>query len=99
MADRDVPILVVDDRPSRRRAPEVASNRLGRLEDDGPDEAGVRQELSTDHDAELVAFEVGEDYVVRVFGLSDVDASRAQADETVDHLCLVLNRLADEVEM
>lgn len=74
----NIAILVVDHRPSDRLPPEVAGHWIGGLEDDGSDVVGVGEELSTDDDAELVAFGVGQHDVFGIWTLPDVDALGAE---------------------
>src|SRR5581483_10426304 len=55
-ADRDVAVLVIDDRPPDGFAPEVPGRRMSGLEHHRAEETSVSEEIASQDDAELVAF-------------------------------------------
>src|SRR5262249_14691235 len=80
IADGDISILVVDNRPSDRRPPEVAGGWIRGFEHDGSDEVRVGEELPAHDDAELVVLGIREYHVVGIRPLPDVDVLRAELD-------------------
>ena len=59
------------------------------------------KEVAAQDDAELVAFRVGENNVVGVSGLSDVEMIRVPKSivRSSHHCSLVLHRLADQIQV
>ena len=98
-ANRGVSVLVVHQRPTDRLAPETTGNRIPRLEHNGSNEISRCQEVSAHHHAEFVALGIGKHDMVRVLGLPDIRAHCAQRYQSINHLGLMLDRFAHEIQM
>ena len=98
-ADRGLLVLVADQRPVQRPAPEVA-DRLRAVARERSDEAAVGEEpVAGSDDAELVALGVAEHHVVLLRALTDVDVPAAQPERPLHRPLLVLQRRAGQVEV
>jgi hypothetical protein len=97
--DRGLLVLVPDQRPAQRRAPEVP-DLLGAVAVDRSDEAAVGEEVVPRlDDAELVPFGIGEHHVRLFLALSDVDVPAAELERPRHCLLLVLEGRAGQIEV
>src|SRR5581483_7770159 len=98
-ADRRLAILIPDQRPSERLAPEVTDLRRAFAIARSQARAVGQEMVPRFDDAELVAFRIGEDDVGLVRPLTDFDAGRTERDQRLDRLALVLERPCRQIEM
>ena len=92
-------VLIPDQRPSKRLAPEVADlpRTVARDRSEAPavsEEGVVRLD-----DAELVAFGVGENDMIVVWSLTDIDVAGAAIEQSLDRFLLVIDGRARQIEM
>src|SRR6266498_4234428 len=98
-ANRGLLVLVPDQRPAQRLAPEVP-DFLRTVARKRPDESAVGEELVARlDDAELVAFGVGEHHMTFLRALTDVDVSGAESERLRHRLLLVLEGHARQIEV
>ena len=92
-------VLIPDQWPSKRLAPEV-TDRPRAVAVDRSQTWATREEVVVGlDDAELVAFGVGEHDMPIVGVLTDVDVMRAEADQPLDRFVLVIDRRGRQIEM
>jgi HAMP domain-containing protein len=98
-ADRGLLVLVPDQRPAQRLAPEVPDllRTVTRQRSDKP--AVGKEVVAWLDDAELIALGVGEHDMLRVRTLTDVDVPGAESERPCHRLLLVLQRRARQIEM
>src|SRR5712691_2105943 len=98
-ADRGFFILIPDQRPSKRLAPE-ASDLPRTVARDRSEPSAVSEEgVVRLDDAELVAFGVGEHDMIVVWALTDVDVAGAELDQPLDRFLLVIDGRARQIEI
>src|SRR3989337_2718508 len=98
-ADRGLLVLVPDQRPAQRFAPEVP-DVLRTVARKRPDESAVSKELVARlDDAELVALGVGEHHMILLWALTDVDVPGAEPERPGHRLPLVLEGRARQIEV
>ena len=98
-ADRGFFVLIPDQRPSERFAPEVPDLARTVARDRSETSAGGEEGVARLDDAELVAFGVGEHDMVVVGRLTDVDVAGAELDQPLDRFLLVVERRGRQIEM
>ena len=98
-ANRGLLVLIPDQRPAQRFAPEVP-DFLGTLTGKRSDESAVGEKLIVWlDDAELIAFGVGEHNVSLLRSLTNVEVPGAEPERPRHRLLLVLKRRARQIEM
>jgi hypothetical protein len=98
-ADRGLFVLIPDQRPTERGAPEV-SDLAGPVTGDRSETPAARQEVvGRPDDAELIALGVSEHDVFFLRALTDVDVSATQRDQSLDRFRLVVERGGRQVEV
>src|SRR5438477_1651286 len=90
-ADRGFFVLIPDQRPSERFAPEVPDLPRTVTRDRSETSAACEEGVVRLDDAELVAFGVGEHDVTLVRALTDVDVAGAELDQPRDRFLLVID--------
>src|SRR5918998_4969887 len=98
-ADRGLLVLVPDQRPAQRVAPEVP-DLLRAVARERSDEPAVGEEaVARLDDAELVALGVGQHHMAFLRALTDVDVPGAESERPRHRLLLVLEGRARQIEM
>ena len=98
-ADRGLLVLVPDQRPAQRFAPEVP-DLLRTVARKRSDESAVGEEVVARlDDAELVAFGVGEHDMTLLRALTDVDVPGAESERPRHRLLLVIEGRARQIEV
>src|SRR5207249_11017283 len=92
-------VLIPDQRPSKRFAPEVADLPRTVARDRSEPSAVSQEGIVRLDDAELVAFGVGEHDMIVVWALTDVDVAGAELDQPLDRFLLVIDGRARQIEM
>jgi hypothetical protein len=97
--DRGFFVLIPDQGPSKRSAPEVSDLPRTVARDRSETSAVSEEGVVRLDDAELVAFGVGEHDMLVVWALTDVDVAGAEVDQPLDCFHLVIDGRARQIEM
>src|SRR5207237_10543230 len=98
-ADRGFFVLIPDQRPSERFAPEVADLWRTVARDRSETSAVSEEGVVRLDDAELVALGVGEHDMIVVWALTDINVAGPELDQSLDRLPLVLDGRACQMEL
>src|SRR5438477_6420407 len=98
-ADRGFFVLIPDQRPSERFAPEVPDLWRTVARDRSETSAVSEKGIVRLDDAQLVAFGVGEHDMTLAWILTDVDVVAAELDKPPDRFVLVIDGRARQIEM
>src|SRR5215468_6391415 len=98
-ADRGLLVLIPDQRPTQRRAPEVPDRLRTVARNLGQESAAGQELVARLYDAELIAFGVCQHDVTLLRALADIDVAAAELQRPRHRLLLVLEGCARQMEV